>query len=45
LDEIEKAFVEACKDPAFWEEFRSYYSYIGRPSSLHVAERLSEKAG
>ncbi|KAJ3410892.1 tryptophan synthetase [Chytridiales sp. JEL 0842] len=45
LDEIEKAWVTASKDPSFWEEFRSHYPYIGRPSPLHLAERLSEKAG
>jgi tryptophan synthase len=45
LEEIERAFVDAKNDPTFWEEFRSYYPYIGRPSSLHKAERLSKEAG
>ncbi|KAJ3105177.1 tryptophan synthetase, partial [Phlyctochytrium bullatum] len=45
LDEIEQAFVKAKADPSFWEEFRSHYPYIGRPSPLHLAERLTEKAG
>ncbi|KNC99911.1 tryptophan synthase, beta subunit [Spizellomyces punctatus DAOM BR117] len=45
LDEIEQAFVEAKNDPAFWDEFRSHYSYMGRPSPLHVAERLTADAG
>ncbi|KAJ3209303.1 tryptophan synthetase [Dinochytrium kinnereticum] len=45
LDEIEQAFVKAKADPGFWEEFRSHYPYMGRPSPLHLAERLTEKAG
>ena len=45
LSELEKGFEEAIADPTFWEEFRSLYSYIGRPSSLHRAERLTEYCG
>ncbi|KAI5955070.1 TRP5 [Candida jiufengensis] len=45
LAELEKAFEDATSDPEFWKEFRSLYSYIGRPSSLHKAERLTEHAG
>ncbi|CAN3354012.1 hypothetical protein DICA4_B01684 [Diutina catenulata] len=45
LAQLEGAFEDAVADPAFWEEFRGLYSYIGRPSSLHKAERLSEMAG
>lgn len=45
LAELEKGFEDAVADPKFWEEFRSLYSYIGRPSSLHRADRLSEHAG
>lgn len=45
LKELEATFKEARDDPKFWEEFRSFYSYIGRPSSLHVAERLTERMG
>ncbi|KAK9237755.1 tryptophan synthase beta subunit-like PLP-dependent enzyme [Lipomyces kononenkoae] len=45
LVELERGFEQAVNDPAFWEEYRSYYSYIGRPSNLHVAPRLSEHAG
>ncbi|CAK9441290.1 uncharacterized protein LODBEIA_P51590 [Lodderomyces beijingensis] len=45
LAELEKGFEDAVADPEFWKEFRSLYSYIGRPSSLHKAERLSEHAG
>ncbi|ODV67613.1 tryptophan synthetase [Hyphopichia burtonii NRRL Y-1933] len=45
LAELEKGFEDAVADPEFWNEFRSLYSYIGRPSSFHRAERLSEYAG
>ncbi|KAI3405557.1 TRP5 [Candida oxycetoniae] len=45
LAELEKGFEDAVEDPEFWKEFRDLYSYIGRPSSLHKAERLSEYAG
>lgn len=45
LAELEKAFEDAVADPAFWEEFRGLYQYIGRPSSFHRAERLTEHAG
>lgn len=42
LGELERGFNDACNDPKFWEEFRSYYPYMGRPSSLHLAQRLTE---
>lgn len=45
ISELEDAFNKAVEDPSFWEEFRSFYSYIGRPSSLHEASRLTEYAG
>lgn len=45
LREVEDAFDSAKDDPKFWEEFRSYYPYMGRPSSLHLADRLTEKMG
>jgi tryptophan synthase len=45
LDELEKCFNEAVEDPKFWDEYRSYYSYMGRPSSFHLADRLTEKIG
>ncbi|RKP13865.1 tryptophan synthase [Piptocephalis cylindrospora] len=45
LSQLEAAYLEASNDPAFWAEFRSHYSYIGRPSSLHLAPRLTEMAG
>lgn len=45
LIETEEGFSKVRNDPKFWEEFRSYYSYIGRPSCLHYADHLSEYCG
>lgn len=45
LAQLEKGFEEARNDPKFWEEYRSYYPYMSRPSSLHFANRLTEYAG
>ena len=42
LAELEKGFNDAKNDPKFWDEFRSYYPYMGRPSSLHRAQRLTD---
>jgi len=42
LAELERGFNSAINDPSFWEEFRSFYPYMGRPSSLHKADRLTE---
>ncbi|KAK9477246.1 tryptophan synthase beta subunit-like PLP-dependent enzyme [Lipomyces japonicus] len=45
LTELEKGFEDAVNDPSFWEEYRSYYPYMGRPGQLHLAPRLTEHAG
>ncbi|KAJ5627116.1 tryptophan synthetase [Penicillium herquei] len=45
LAQLEKGFNEAKNDPKFWEEYRSHYPYMSRPSSLHLAERLTERCG
>lgn len=45
LAELEKGFSDALVDPSFWEEFRSHYPYMSRPSSLHLAENLTEHVG
>ncbi|KLU89470.1 tryptophan synthase [Magnaporthiopsis poae ATCC 64411] len=45
LTELEDGFNKIKDDPAFWEEYRSYYPYMGRPGQLHLAERLTEHAG
>lgn len=45
LAELERGFNHALNDPSFWEEYRSYYPYMGRPSSLHLANRLTDHVG
>lgn len=45
LTELEASFVKANNDPKFWEEYRSYYPYIGRPGHLQFADRLTEHCG
>ncbi|OJD40529.1 tryptophan synthase [Diplodia corticola] len=45
LAELEAGFQACMDDPKFWEEFRSYYSFLGRPGQLHKAERLTEHIG
>ena len=45
LAELEAGFNKAKEDPEFWKEYDSYYPYMGRPSSLHLAERLTAHAG
>ncbi|APA12712.1 hypothetical protein SS1G_08114 [Sclerotinia sclerotiorum 1980 UF-70] len=45
LSELEAGFNAIKDDPAFWEEYRTYYPWMGRPGQLHEAERLTEYAG
>lgn len=45
LVELEEGFNQARDDPKFWEEYRTYYPYMGRPGHLHLADRLTEYAG
>lgn len=45
LSELEEGFNKIKDDPAFWEEYRSHYEWMGRPGHLHLAERLTEYAG
>jgi tryptophan synthase beta chain len=46
LIEVEKAYAAAKADPAFDAEFRSMLKdYVGRPSPLYFAERLTEAWG
>lgn len=45
LIQLEDGFNKIKDDPSFWEEYRSYYPYMGRPGQLHLAERLTEHAG
>ena len=44
--EVEKAYAVAKDDPAFWDEFHSQMKhYVGRPSPLYFARRLTELFG
>jgi tryptophan synthase len=45
LTELEKAFKAANANESFWAEIKSYASYANRPSSLHMATRLTEHVG
>ncbi|CAI6040685.1 hypothetical protein V2G26_014755 [Clonostachys chloroleuca] len=45
LTQLEVGFSKVKDDADFWEEYRSYYDYIGRPSRLHLAKRLTEHTG
>ncbi len=46
LLELEQAYREAMADPAFLAEFDHYLKhYVGRPSPLYFAQRLTEKCG
>ena len=44
--QLESAYRTAQADPAFWAQFRAELAnYVGRPSPLYFAKRLSEKGG
>ena len=44
--ELQQAYEQARDEPEFWQQFRSELAdYVGRPSPLYHAARLSEKAG
>ena len=46
LDELRLAYESARKDPAFEAEFRyELKHYVGRPSPVYFAKRLTEKCG
>jgi tryptophan synthase beta chain len=46
LDELTVAYEAAKRDPAFHNELADLWKhYVGRPSPLYHAKRLSEKAG
>ena len=43
LDELKIAYAKAKNDPAFWAEFqRDLALYVGRPTPIYYAERLSQ---
>ena len=44
--DLEKAYADAKADPAYEAELKSFHThYIGRPSPLYFAERLTEHVG
>ncbi|BBN94873.1 tryptophan synthase subunit beta [Deinococcus grandis] len=46
LDELQAAYIEARNDPAFLNELeRLLKDFVGRPSGLYLAQRLTEHAG
>ena len=46
LIELERAYEEAQRDPAFTAELETLlHDYVGRPSPLYAADRLSQAAG
>ena len=46
LDELEQAFIDAWDDPGFRAELDRWLTeYVGRPTPLHAAPRLSEELG
>jgi tryptophan synthase beta chain len=46
LDELEAAFIEAWADPAFRRDLETWFTdFVGRPTPLHRAPRLSEDIG
>src|SRR5262249_25367371 len=46
LEELERAYAAACKDPAFMAELEDLLRhYAGRPTPLYFARRLSEQLG
>lgn len=46
LKELNQAYEEARKDHGFWDEFNDLCrEYVGRPTPLYYAKRLSQKMG
>jgi tryptophan synthase beta chain len=46
LDELAAAYEVARKEPAFWETYIEWLrNYVGRPTPLYLASRLSDAAG
>ncbi|MEQ9560222.1 MAG: tryptophan synthase subunit beta [Rhodospirillales bacterium] len=44
--QVQEAWEKAKNDAAFWDEFNRYMKhYVGRPSPLYLAERLTEEFG
>lgn len=46
LDELAEAYAEARRDPAFFEEIdRELQHFVGRPTPMYFAERLTRRVG
>ena len=46
LSELESAYAKACAAPNFWQQFNSLCrDYVGRPTPLYHARKLSQKLG
>src|SRR5688572_23925907 len=46
IHQLEQEYDRARQDPAFWGELEYYFKhYVGRPSPLYFAKRLSERLG
>lgn len=46
LLELEEAYAQVRQDPEFHKEFNYYLNhYVGRPSPLYYAQRLTRRAG
>ncbi len=46
LSELESTYSQACADPKFWEQFNTLCrDYVGRPTPLYHAQKLTEKLG
>ncbi len=46
VHQLEQEYERARKDPAFWAELEGYLKhYVGRPSPLYFARRLSDRLG
>ncbi|ACF13678.1 tryptophan synthase, beta subunit [Chloroherpeton thalassium ATCC 35110] len=44
--ELEAEYLECRNDPAFWQEYRDLLkNYVGRPTPLYYAKRLSQELG
>lgn len=46
VEELDQVYRKLSKDPEFWREYdRDMKHYVGRPSPLYLAERLTAKCG
>jgi tryptophan synthase beta chain len=46
VEELDRVYKKLSKDPAFWAEYdRDLKHYVGRPSPLYFAERLTARYG